>query len=143
MKAFEDFIERVPESGCWIWMGALRDGYGRIRMPQAPITSAHRLSYQMRNGEIPNGLCVLHRCDVRCCVNPDHLFVGDRRDNTQDAFKKGRLYQQLVTHCPQGHPYAGANLGMRGHTRFCKACQNIWVNQSRRRRAAAKADSVS
>lgn len=81
----------VPESGCWLWEGAVdRYGYGKIR-DNCHRVQAHRVSWILHNGPIPEGLCVLHKCDVPGCVNPDHLFLGTNKDNTQDALKKGRL----------------------------------------------------
>lgn len=86
----ERHIERIPFSGCWVWMGALQ-GKGYANTDTFRNTKrGHRVTYELRNGPIPNGLMVLHRCDVRCCVNPDHLFVGTARDNILDAISKGR-----------------------------------------------------
>lgn len=87
-------IERLskpePNTGCWIWMGNVRStGYGEIRI-NGTKTKAHRASYQAHAGKIPNGLHVLHRCDIPLCVNPDHLFIGTHKDNMDDMVKKGR-----------------------------------------------------
>ncbi len=71
---------------CWLWVGALnKDGYGNFGSKLA-----HRVSWEIHYGKIPIGLCVLHRCDVPNCVNPQHLFLGTHSDNMQDMFKKGR-----------------------------------------------------
>ena len=79
------------ETGCWIWSGnkCKRMGYGRVSHKGRYI-GAHRGSYLVHVGDVPDGLCVLHKCDNPSCVNPDHLFLGTYQDNTNDAIKKNR-----------------------------------------------------
>lgn len=91
MTASERFWSKVDKSGdCWIWRaGKHRDGYGLTHVSRKTIL-AHRLVWQMTNGEIEKGLCVLHKCDNPPCVNPDHLFLGTHTDNMRDAVNKGR-----------------------------------------------------
>ncbi len=67
----------------------LRRGYGVIQVGRKPAV-AHRVAWVLTNGFIPDGLCVLHRCDNRPCVRPTHLFLGTRLDNIQDMVRKGR-----------------------------------------------------
>ena len=80
-------------------MGALMiSGYGVIgsggsRELGAPLLLTHRASWEVHFGPIPDGLHVCHHCDVKCCVNPAHLFLGTRKDNMRDAYKKGRMTQ--------------------------------------------------
>lgn len=92
----EEFFAKVEfrDNGCWIWRGKTwaNGRYGVVTKLPKPnkSVSAHRMAYQMFNGD-PVGMQVCHRCDVPLCVNPDHLFLGTSQDNMQDALKKGRL----------------------------------------------------
>ena len=83
--------EHMPHLGqCWIWTaGKLKDGYGHYRFNGKPCR-AHRVSYELANGEIPVGFFVLHKCDNPVCVNPDHLVLGTVADNAKDMTRKGR-----------------------------------------------------
>lgn len=81
----------VPESGCWLWLGADKgNGYGHATH-ERKSWPAHRLAYHLCRGPVPDGVDVCHRCDTRLCVNPGHLFLGTRTDNMRDAKRKGRL----------------------------------------------------
>lgn len=81
-----------PNSGCWIWTGSLgKFGYGQIMMPGGKPRRAHKVSYEVHKGPVPQGLDVRHTCDMRCCINPDHLLVGTRKQNMQDAEYRGRV----------------------------------------------------
>ena len=88
-ERFNAQYEVVTESGCWIWMGSLTRHYGTIWVDGRAVSS-HRISYIIHIGDIPDGLNVLHRCDVYSCVNPNHLFIGTQKDNMSDMTKKGR-----------------------------------------------------
>lgn len=87
----KEFSSRVNKSSsCWIWNGSVDAyGYGQFNLDGKQYKS-HRLSYQLYNGEIGEGLCVLHRCDNPPCVNPKHLFLGTVQDNIRDKVSKGR-----------------------------------------------------
>ncbi len=74
---------------CWLWDRRLTCGYGQMHIKDR-YEMAHRVSYKLYKGHIPEGKIVMHTCDVRNCVNPDHLTVGTHKDNTQDMIAKGR-----------------------------------------------------
>ncbi|WP_417903626.1 HNH endonuclease signature motif containing protein [Caldimonas brevitalea] len=81
-----------PPTQCWNWTGAAcRQGYGFLKRKDGVQLRAHRVAYELYNGEIPPGWCVCHRCDNPRCVNPAHLFVGTYRDNAADMVAKGRV----------------------------------------------------
>lgn len=81
------FLNSIPEpnSGCWLWLGKIWNGYGRLHHGWA-----HRIAWIVFIGPIPMGKNVLHKCDLGICVNPDHLFLGTQRDNLQDCAAKRR-----------------------------------------------------
>lgn len=95
------FTEKVridDVTGCWIWVGGMRyKGYGAFRIG-LKHESAHRAAWIIYRGEIPDGLSVCHHCDNPSCVNPDHLFLGTAKDNTQDMIQKGRQVSGLRLH---------------------------------------------
>ena len=87
---FDLYVNPEPNSGCHLWSGAIDPwGYGALNV-KGVTAKAHRLAYEFECGEIPKGLSVLHKCDVRVCVNPQHLFLGTRADNMRDMWAKGR-----------------------------------------------------
>src|ERR1700743_415846 len=108
--SFDEFYTPEPNSGCWLWLRAFEPGaYGKIQI-KGKCVGAHRMSWQVHKGPIPEGKLVLHKCDVRLCVNPDHLFLGSYFDNTMDAITKGRWSNLPNVNpdsdlCPNGHKY--------------------------------------
>lgn len=83
---------RKRSSGCWEWTAATTNrGYGNL-LSNGRNVSAHRKAWELTYGRIPAGMCVLHLCDNRCCVNPSHLRLGTVRDNNRDCAAKGRQF---------------------------------------------------
>lgn len=103
-ESFDDKYEIVEEIDCWVWIASiLKMGYGCIRWDNK-THYAHRISYEIHNGEIPEGMHVLHKCDNRFCVNPDHLFLGNNQDNINDSVNKGRR-KGITRNRPSGLKY--------------------------------------
>ena len=102
MAVEERFWNKVNQhqkpNACWIWSGTMMpQGYGVMYVGKQwndsnrIIDYAHRISWRLKNGRIPKGLSVLHGCDNRRCVNPDHLRVGTQKDNVDDMVKRNRF----------------------------------------------------
>ncbi len=94
---FEEQIVRIPESGCWIYYtkALLKTGYVDVSV-NGKKQLAHRLSWEFYKGPIPDGAHICHQCDIPCCVNPNHLFLGDWKANMADKMLKGRAAKRLV-----------------------------------------------
>jgi len=124
---------------CWIWQGATvgpRIKYGQGWF-QGRRQLVHRIVWQLKNGQIPSEMCVLHKCDNGLCCRPSHLWLGTYFDNTQDRIKKGIPTHSTGTHCLRGHPFSGDNLYVRptGH-QACKTCRRDNQRKHYRARSA-------
>jgi hypothetical protein len=132
MKRFFDKVDKTDS--CWLWTAGLRGktGYGAIKI-NGKVVDAHRLSYELHNGDIPIGMYVCHRCDNRKCVKPEHLFLGSPKDNWKDAVDKGRI-KLIDLEKLKKHPSKGAyNRGCR-----CVECKSIQKMMLKRYRARLK-----
>lgn len=89
----------IRKEGCWGWSGAQRrkdEPYYAVMSYERKIIPAHRVSWIIHKGNIPDGLWVLHSCDNKTCSNPDHLFLGTVKDNVHDAMKKGLIIPPMA-----------------------------------------------
>lgn len=153
---FHDLYIPEPNSGCWLWTGPAYDtGYGVFFNPRIDRRDgAHRVSMELATGEpIPPGMQVNHHCDVRACVNPDHLYIGTQKDNMRDACDRGRSnvpgltrgYPRMnaaKTHCKHGHEFTPENTATARRKngkmrRECVTCRRRLVNAYNRRRRSA------
>ena len=133
-SALRDRMERnsmpEPNSGCWLWLGTLSGGYGKIDTNGHGTNVAHRINYEHFIGPIPDGLTLDHKCRTKCCVNPFHLEPVTAAENT-------RRHYRLQTHCKRGHPLTPGNLyAHKEERRQCATCVRESIN---RRRAEQKA----
>ena len=93
-RFFEHIDKTSSVNGCWIWKGHInKAGYGRIRRDHKDM-STHRYSWLIHNGDIPKNMFICHKCDNPICCNPEHLFLGTPKDNSQDRKNKKRNRDQ-------------------------------------------------
>ena len=136
--AIDRLMERITEdpSGCWVFQGALKSGYGVIGLAGRGAGTAltHRLAYEYFVADVPEGLDLDHLCRNRACCNPWHLEPVSRIENVARGLRAPGYALRTRTHCKQGHEFSPENTYQRAKQRVCKTCHN--VPRSSRRAAA-------
>lgn len=126
-------VDKEGPGGCWLWAAYVNpDGYGEFWPTTDRHVGAHRYSYELNVGPIPEGLHIDHLCRVRNCVNPAHLEPVTCRENLLrgDTFQAANAAK---THCPQGHPYDSTCRGRR----ICTTCGRARTVRYRQKLAQA------
>lgn len=119
-QRFWAFVEK--SEACWMWTGRVNHGYGRFRF-YGNEYSAHRFSYELHKGEIPETLVIDHLCRVTLCVNPDHLEVVTNVENVMRGYSRSAVNARK-THCIRGHALDDVNTFVAPNgSRHCRLCE--------------------
>jgi hypothetical protein len=128
-----DLVSPEPNTGCWLWNGAIRDdGYAYTNRCGVK-KSVHRLAYELEYGPIPDGLQIDHLCRVRCCCNPAHLEAVTHKTNMERVPRNHfGSANRSKTHCLRGHELTGDNLRVYRGVRSCRRCRAEFYPSTRK-----------
>ena len=129
----------VDHNGCWIWTASTRnEGYGCYWF-RNKLWRAHRVSWTLLKGEIPEGMLVLHKCDIPQCVNPDHLEVVSFRENVLRGTQPTAI-NAMKTHCSNGHEFTPENTKFYRNRHTHRICIKCSIEKSIRLKEQRRAD---
>lgn len=147
-RFFMRHVEPEPNSGCWLWTGYRNQGGYGVTSLDGQARLAHRVSYEVASGPVPEGLELDHLCRTRPCVNPTHLeavtrAVNIRRGDKVAMWMGAPRSQSVKTHCPSGHAYSESNTSRDAkNRRKCRECRRArarsryWASRKRQRTTA-------
>jgi hypothetical protein len=132
-QRFWSKVDKAAPNGCWHWLGYLDKGYGKFNPTRDETVGAHRFSYRLLKGEIPEGLDLDHLCVNPRCVNPDHLEPVTSAENTRRAGMR-------ITQCLRGHDYTYENTYVAPGTgrKSCVTCRRAALRKYYRKKAALR-----
>lgn len=122
---------------CWLWTASVdTSGYGwGISVNRSRRITAHRYSWMLKNGPIPRGMIICHKCNTPRCVNPKHLYAGTHKDNMRDLLSSGNHFFAKQTHCKYGHEFTPENLEPNARNiRQCRECRRRRCREQRARK---------
>ena len=143
-ERFWEKVDKKSDDECWGWLGCLdREGYGEIYCKAIPHFKAHKISWLIYFGKsIPNGICVLHKCDNPKCVNPNHLYLGTQKDNAKDREERDRGNRRFLY--GKEHPQHGEkHWSNKLSEKDVKEIRQLWATGDYTLRELGKKFSVS
>jgi hypothetical protein len=134
-------VNKLSDNECWEWQGCRHPiGHGRFVPSTGKHIYAHRFSYELVNGKIPNGLVIHHKCFNPPCVNPAHLEAITHGENLKAGPRGPAFERSQITHCPSGHEYTPENTIRKKSSwgRECRACENRRSREQYQKRKGKK-----
>lgn len=119
----------IDSNECWNWTGSKTRGYGKITINYKSYRAHRVVAALYFNFPLNSNLLVLHKCNNPSCVNPNHLYISNQKDNMQDAVYSSRNKESRKTHCIRGHELTEDNIYRYNTHRYCKTCMQIRKEQ--------------
>ena len=139
LERFMSYIEFKDSH--WFFKTNHKSGYGYFSLNYKKIR-AHKFSYEIFKGPVGDNL-VLHTCDIKNCVNPDHLYLGTDKENAIDRIKRNRDFNKKKTKCPKGHEYSKENTRLRNGRRNCRKCDSSRAKNNYSKKQTALLEKIA